>query len=179
MYEKLIKNITENGAYKASIINVSDIPFEPDLRKACESNQCGNYGKSWTCPPDVGDIYELIERAKKYKYALVYQTVSLLEDSYDFEGMQAGLKHHDVITDQIAKSANQEIKTPILQLSAGGCRICDICAKKNDKPCRYPDKALASLEAYGIFVAKMAEKAGMKYINGVGTVTYFGALLFN
>jgi hypothetical protein len=38
---------------------------------------------------------------------------------------------------------------------------------------------VASLEAYGIFVAKLAEKAGMKYINGVNTVTYFGAVLFN
>ena len=37
---------------------------------------------------------------------------------------------------------------------------------------------MKSLEAYGIHVSKMAEAAGMKYINGQDTVTYFGAVLF-
>ena len=38
---------------------------------------------------------------------------------------------------------------------------------------------MRSLEAYGIHVSKLAETAGMKYINGQNTVTYFGAVLFS
>lgn len=178
MYKELIKNIILKGANKASIIPVSEIPFEPELRKLCETNQCGNYGKSWTCPPDVGDIHSLIEEAKKYNYTLVFQTVSEIEDSYDFEGMMQGLKYYEDVTDSIKELVHKEISPPILHLSAGWCKTCDVCAKKEDKPCRHPKKAVASLEAYGIFVAKLAEKANMKYINGINTVTYFGAFLF-
>ena len=179
MYEELIRNVILKGANKASIIPVSKIPFEPELRKLCETNQCGNYGKSWTCPPDVGDVYSLIEKAKKYNYALVYQTVSKLEDSFDFEGMRQGLKYYEDVTKKIKELVYKEINPPILQLAAGWCKICGTCAKKESKPCRYPEHAIASLEAYGVYVAKLAEKANMKYINGVNTVTYFGAFLFN
>ena len=39
-------------------------------------------------------------------------------------------------------------------------------------------KKVLELEAYGINVSKLAEVAGMNYINGKDTVTYFGAILF-
>ena len=42
------------------------------------------YGKCYMCPPDVGDIDVLVKEARTYKYALVYQTVSKLDDSFDF-----------------------------------------------------------------------------------------------
>lgn len=46
------------------------------------------------------------------------------------------------------------------------------------EPCRFPDRAMASLEAYGVAVSELAEACGMKYINGQSTVTYFGAFLY-
>ena len=57
--------------------------------------------------------------------------------------------------------------------------MCPVCAKREDKPCRFPGKALASLEAYCISVSDLAASCGMKYINGQNTVTYFGAVMFN
>jgi hypothetical protein len=39
--------------------------------------------------------------------------------------------------------------------------------------------AVASLETYGVNVSKLAPAAGMKYVNGQDTVTYFGAVLFD
>ena len=42
----------------------------------------------------------------------------------------------------------------------------------------YLDGQAIQLEAYGINVSRMAQTAGMKYINGTNTVTYFGAVLF-
>ena len=37
---------------------------------------------------------------------------------------------------------------------------------------------MASLETYGIAVSELAALAGMNYINGSDTVTYFGAVLY-
>ena len=66
----------------------------------------------------------------------------------------------------------------LLHLGAGGCGVCEVCAKRENQPCRFPELAVASLEGYGVHVSKLAEAAGMKYINGQNTVTYFGAVFF-
>jgi len=66
-----------------------------------------------------------------------------------------------------------------LHLGAGGCGVCKTCAKRTNEPCRYPKLAMASLEAYGINVSRLAAAAEMKYTNGANTVTYFGAVLFS
>lgn len=178
-FSKLVSKALETGAFKANVIPVSDIETNKCFRDLCKANACGNYGKNWTCPPLIGEIDDLMNEIPTYKWALVYQTVSELEDSYDFEGMiEAGnlhnqlvLKMRDIATD-IIPSAH------ILHLGAGGCRVCPVCAKRSDEPCRHPDLSVSSLEAYGINVSRLAEAAGMKYINGQNTVTYFGAVLF-
>ena len=69
--------------------------------------------------------------------------------------------------------------TNACHLGAGGCGVCDTCAKRTNEPCRFPEKAMPSLEAYGVNVSELARSAGMKYINGQNTVTYFGAVLFS
>ena len=69
--------------------------------------------------------------------------------------------------------------TKVLHLGAGGCGVCESCAKKTNEPCRFPEKAMPSLEAYGINVSELAKASGMNYINGQNTVTYFGAVLFS
>ena len=66
----------------------------------------------------------------------------------------------------------------VLHLGAGGCGVCKPCAKQSGEPCRFPELAMPSLEAYCINVSELARAAGMKYINGPNTVTYFGAVLF-
>lgn len=176
--ERLREEAKALGAYGAGVVPVSAIPFDREQREACKANYCGHYGKNWACPPLVGDIDALIEKAKQYETALVYQTVAPLEDSFDYEGMVAALKKHVEVSDVLSQHIRERVSGPILQLSAGGCAICERCAGIDGEPCRHPDKALASLEAYGIYVAKLASLCGLNYINGQNTVTYFGAFLF-
>ena len=47
-----------------------------------------------------------------------------------------------------------------------------------DEPCRFPEKALPSLEAYGVDVYNTTKDTDLKYINGQNTVTFFGMVLF-
>lgn len=169
--------ILNAGAFRAGTVDVDAIPFEPDFRKMCESNACGMYGKSWMCPPDIGPVEDLIAQAQQFRRALVFQTVSDLEDSYDFEGMMAaGGRMNRLMAAVRQKLDELDIRRRLL-LGAGGCRICQRCAKVSDQACRCPEQALSSLEAYGINVSALAPMAGMKYINGPDTVTFFGAVL--
>ena len=130
------------------------------------------------CPPDIGEIDELIERVRSYSGGLLYQSVFPLEDSFDFEGMQEGgrLQH------QRSRALDKALKAlgykDFLHLSKGGCGNCSPCAKAKGEPCPFPEEALSSLEAYGVNVSSTVKSTSMKYINGANTVTYFGIVLF-
>ena len=179
IFDRLAQIPLSLGAFRAAVIPVSDVETDASFRALCESNACGNYGRNWMCPPDAGDIHELMERLRTYTYALVYQTVTELEDSYDFEGMMEAGTAHNRLMISLREQMNAEALPRTLHLGAGGCRVCEICAKRTGESCRYPDLAVASLETYGVNVSKLAPTAGMKYITGKDTVTYFGAVLFD
>ncbi|WMJ21773.1 DUF2284 domain-containing protein [Paludicola sp. MB14-C6] len=170
-----IERILKLGAKRVEVIPVSKVAFYPEIRKSCEMNQCGAYGKNWTCPPHIGDINELISELSQYKNVLVYQCVYELEDSYDIEGMDEGQKQFHKLTNKIAQLYAGS-NPPVKVLSAGGCRICAVCGAVTNTPCRFPSVAYSSLEAHGIQVSELAKACGMKYINGKNTVTYFGAI---
>lgn len=178
LFKKLFDIALELGAYKAAVIDVKDISLDRSFRDMCTSNACGMYGRCYVCPPDVGNIEELMSEVKKYDYAFVYQTVTVLEDSYDFEGMIQAKKLTYPIAQKLRVIFN-DLGIPALHLGAGGCGICETCAKQTKEPCRFPELALPSLEAYGINVSHLALASDMMYINGQNTVTYFGATLFS
>ena len=179
IFDRLADLAVSLGAFRASVIPVADIETDASFRDMCAANVCGNYGRNWMCPPDAGEIHDLMAALKTYSYALVYQTVSELEDSYDFEGMMdAGVAHNRLMV-EMRRGIEGLNLSRVLHLGAGGCRMCEVCAKRTGEPCRHPDLAVASLETYGVNVSKLAPAAGMKYINGKDTVTYFGAVLFD
>ncbi len=177
--EAIIEKLQQFGVFKTGIVAVKDIVFDPAFRKLCESNSCGKYGKCWTCPPDAGEINELIAQAKQFDEAVIYQTVGELEDSYDFEGMMAAGEVHNKITQKLQKVTAEMDVNPSLHLGAGGCKVCERCAKATNEPCRVPRLAIKSLETFGIDVSQLSRLAGMKYINGQNTVTYFGGFFYN
>lgn len=174
-FEEMIAEVISLGAFKSNIIEAKDVFCDTSFRDICANNSCGAYGKCWMCPPDIGEINELIEKLKTYTHVLVYQTVSPLEDSFDIEGMQAAKKDFSKLVQKIKKAFPDN---EMLHLGVGGCGICDVCSKLDELPCRHPDLAVAALEGYGVYVSKLAESAGLKYINGQNTVTYFGAIFF-
>lgn len=178
-YDALIQKVKDMGALNAGIVPVSELTFDLIFRKMCEANSCGNYGKCWMCPPDAGDAEELIARAKTYDHVLVYQTVGKLEDSFDFEGMMEAAAKQNALARELSAVFEELPLSRKLHLGAGGCHVCEVCAKRTGEPCRFPDRAMPSLETYCIHVSKLAEAAGMRYIHGENTVTYFGALLFS
>lgn len=165
------------GASGTAIIPVDKIVFEPDFRKACTQNACGKYNRCWMCPPDAGQIDELIRTAQTYRWAFVFQTVSPLENSFDIAGMLEAGQRHNALMRQLSAEA-QELHRNTLRLGGGACGVCERCGKIDNIPCRNPHEATSSLEAYGIDVTKLAALCKLRYIAGAGTVTYFGALLF-
>lgn len=167
------------GFTNAEWVDASQIVCDRRFREQCAANACGVYGKCWMCPPDIGDIDELISQVKSYKRGLLYQSIFTLEDSFDFEGMQEGGREQSRRSRLLDDALRSEGYEGYLHLSKGGCGVCSPCAKVKGEPCRFPDRALSSLEGYGINVSATVKSTSMKYINGVNTVTYFGIVLFS
>lgn len=178
MENKLIELAKSVGFNNAEFIDVKDIVCDRAFREQCAVNACGVYGKCWMCPPDIGDIDELIKEVQSYSKGLLYQSIFELEDSFDFEGMQEGGRTQSQRSRELNRLLKEAGYTDYLHLSKGGCGNCSPCAKAKGEPCPFPEDALSSLEGYGINVSATVKNTSMKYINGTNTVTYFGIVLF-
>lgn len=174
----LVQAVLEAGAVKAALIGAEDIACSESFREICENNQCGCYGRCWVCPPEIGEIRELMAQVKTYPKGLLYQTIGTLEDSFDVEGMFAAGASHARVSSRLQTRLPELLSRPFLHLGCGGCHLCEVCAKKTGEPCRHPEYALPAMEGYGIDVYNTTKNTPLKYINGTNTVTYFGLVLF-
>jgi predicted metal-binding protein len=63
-------------------------------------------------------------------------------------------------------------------LIGGPCGLCSPCGAKTGEPCRFPEKARASLEAVGVNVIQLLTDLGMDGRFHKDRVTWTGAVLF-
>lgn len=162
--------------FEHKVIPASEIPFSQSVADACKANICGRYGTCWTCPPGVGEYRELEKQIKAYEKAAVFTFKYDLEDSFDFEGMMDGQR----TTMEILQRITDRLRADGEVFWALGCEGCHLCPKCTypDAPCRFPEKAIKSVEACGINVVELAKNIGIHYHNGANTVTYFAIILF-
>lgn len=176
-HQLIIDVALDAGVKKATFISVDSIVMDASFRDICKSNSCGMYNRCWMCPPDIGDIATLMAEVRSYKHGLLYQTISEIEDSFDIEGMQEAARKHVMVGQRLEAFLMLQLDKH-LHLSCGGCRVCERCAKQDGLPCRDPERAMPSMEGYGIDVYNTCKPTELKYINGQNTVTYFGIVLF-
>ena len=171
--DELLRIVQACGAQRAVTVRREDILCDAVFRDICAGNACGNYSRCWMCPPHIGPIDQLMADVQAHTCGVMYQNVYEIEDSFDIEGMfEAGAQHH-----ACSSRIHEKLQGDELHLTAGGCGVCESCAQRTGEKCRFPDKAISSLEGYGVNVHATAENVGLKYINGQNTVTYFGMIL--
>ena len=64
----------------------------------------------------------------------------------------------------------------LIALGNGACHICPDCTYPS-APCRLPDLAIQSMEAFGLVVSDTCSDNGLGYYYGPGTITYTGCYL--
>lgn len=145
-----------------------------DVRGMCGQNRCGAYDKNWTCPPAVGTVEECQRRMRQYSRGILLQTVGHMAKDIDARCYRETERRHMENFYAFAE-AIRKAYPDALCLGAGGCRICKRCAYP--EPCRFPEKAVSSMEGYGLFVTQVCRDAGVPYHHGERTVTYTGCVL--
>ncbi len=172
--EEIIKKTLNGKIWQSAFFKSEELAFQEEVVAACKQNYCGMYGKTWTCPPAVGELSALKEKCTAYENAFVFTTKHGLEDSFDIEGMgEAREKHAQIEGELIAALQGQKF----LFLGAGACNVCKTCTYPT-APCRFPDKAKTSMEACGISVVQLSKDVNINYVNGQNTVTYFSLILY-
>lgn len=179
MEEKMICDIAlQEGFDNAIFMDVEDFSFEPELRKYCEDNVCGNYNNNYACPPYCGTPAEMEKRARRYKRALILQTIHQVTAIKDIEQTKNVQKIHNQKTLELIGKirGNHEIGISIM---AGPCTLCEQCSKRENKPCHLPETPASCLSAYCINAQKMAEHCKIPYRCDNNQIAFFSILLKN
>ena len=171
---ELDRILAEAGVFQYGFVDTADIRFSQEVRGMCAVNTCRQYGKTWACPPAIGTVEECRARVQRYDRMLVFSVKYNLEDSFDYEGMVAGMQQFRETCRILHEGLRGQVEDFLL-LANEGCDKCEKCTYP-DAPCRFPDQTHGALEGYGIFVSELAKQAGIHYINGANTVTYFGGV---
>lgn len=174
--QELLKTARDCGFENSGELRMAALEFLPEVREMCAADRCHSYGKNWVCPPACGSLEEIAERAAAFSRGILVQTTKPLENSFDYESMVQAERTHSKRFLELIKSLREH--TPeLLPMGAGGCRICESCTYP-DAPCRSPELAFPSMEAYGLLVSRVCQKSELPYYYGSGTMTYTSCVLF-
>lgn len=163
------------GFSYAGALDTATLRPMDSVRDMCAANKCGAYGKNWTCPPAVGTPEQCGRQLASYRQGILVQTVGTLEKAIDTKAYRRTEARH---LEQLSRlyALLRTVHPQALCLGSGGCRLCDPCAYP--APCRFPDRATSSMEAYGLFVTQVCRDNGLAYTHGERTVTYTACILF-
>lgn len=158
-------------------VAISKLKFLPEVRDMCKSNRCQAYNKSWVCPPQCGTLEEIAQKAQQYHRGVLVQTTGQMEDDFDLDTMmeaeQLQKEHFFALVDKL-----RDCFPSLLPMAAGTCTLCKTCSYP-DAPCRFPDKAFTSMEAYGLMVSDVCKQSGLGYYYGPKTITYTSCILLD
>ncbi len=163
------------GFTEAAPLNVAALTPMKAVRDACAEDKCRAYGRNWTCPPACGTLEECAARLRGYDRGLLLQTVGKLEKQIDTKAYRRLETEHAASLRKFAEELRGEYPDALC-LGAGGCRVCEACAYP--EPCRFPEKAMSSMEAYGLFVTQVCRDSGLPYYYGPKTIAYSACVLF-
>ena len=163
------------GFNEAVPLDPQKLTGQEDVRAMCASDKCGAYGKNHTCPPNCGTLAQCQTQMRSYTRGILLQTVGKLRKTIDTKAYRETERQHLQYFYMLAQTIRSQ-HPDALCLGSGGCRICDVCSYP--APCRFPTKACASMEGYGLFVTDVCRDNGLAYHHGEKTVTYTACILF-
>ena len=175
MHDKWIETAKAIGFTEAAPLDVATLKPMQMVRDACAADKCGAYGHNWTCPPECGTLEECAARMAGYQHGILLQTVGQMQKRIDTKAYRETELQHGENLRNFYEAIKEEYPDALC-LGAGGCRICEKCA--HPEPCRFPEKAISSMEAYGLFVTQVCRDNRVAYYHGPKTIAYTACVLF-
>lgn len=163
--------------YIYQFIDPASLEFSQRVRYICRT-ECPMYGKSWACPPGVGEVEACRSKCGAYENCLLVGTIVEAADIADLEATLATRSDHEALTNEIRELMRQQGVEPYV-LSTEACALCERCAILDGQPCRMPDKMHPCVESHGINLIPTLESCGLEFQYGENIITWYSLLFFN
>ena len=174
--EILEEKLAELPLYIYDFIDPKELEFSDRIRWICE-NECPMYGKSWACPPGVGDVASCKGKCMSFRNCLMISTITEVTDIADMEETLATRPEHEAVTLQV-RDVMRELGAEPYILSTEACALCERCAILDGEACRFPETMHPCVESHGINVVPMLESHGLEFQFGANVVTWISLLFY-
>ena len=172
---ELQEKARELGFDTVAPLDPSTLEARQDVRDMCRADKCMIFGRNWGCPPHCGTVEECQAKMRSYSRGILLQTVGHMQKTIDSKCYRETERRHIQGFYALAEFVKEKYPDALC-LGAGGCRVCKKCA--HPEPCRFPEKAISSMEGYGLFVTQVCRDTGVPYYHGEKTITYTACVLF-
>ena len=105
--EEMERLAQDAGFTNMGVIPADHLVFDPSLRKYCEDNLCGNFGKNLSCPPACGTPEEMKKRTEAYETAWIFQTIAEV-DWHDAKALKAVRDSHNARSRKLLNRLREE-----------------------------------------------------------------------
>ena len=174
--EKLEAQLSQLPLYTYFYADPRTFEFSERIRWICE-NECPMYGKTWACPPGVGEVESCRQKCQSYVNCLMIGTIAEVSDITNIDETLATRPDHEAVTNQIRDLFREQGVEPYV-LSTEACAICENCAYLEGKPCRFPDRMHPCVESHGINLIPTLEENGIEFQFGGNVVTWVSLLFY-
>ena len=175
--ERLEQQLAELPLYVYFYIDPKTLDFSERIRYICQ-HECPMYGRSWACPPGVGEVAECERKCRSYENCLLVGTITEVDDVADINACLATRGPHEDVTNQVRDLLREQGIEPFI-LSSEACAACDRCAILDGKPCRFPERMHPCVESHGIVLTTTLDELGLEFQYGGNIVTWYSLLFFN
>ena len=175
--QKLEQQLMELPLYVYTYIDPKSLDFSERIRYICKT-ECPMYGKTWACPPAVGEVDECKTKCLKYNSCLLVGTITEVVGEPSMEQSLATRPEHEKITNQIRDFFREQGIEPYI-LSTEACSVCERCAYLDGLPCRLPGRMHPCLESHGINIIPTLEENGLDFIFGLDVITWYSLMFFH
>ena len=174
---KLEQQLAELPLYVYVFVDPQTIDFTERVRYICKT-ECPMYGKTWACPPGVGEVAQCKAKCLGYTGCLMVGTITEAEDITDIEATLKTRPAHEQLTNQIRDMFREQGVEPYI-LSTEACSVCERCAILDGEPCRKPERMHPCVESHGINLIPTLEENGLEFQFGGDVITWYSLLFFN
>ncbi len=175
-FEKLEAQISQLPLYFYNFINPKALEFSDRIRYICTA-ECPMCGKTWACPPAVGEVSQCKEKCLAYSNCLMIGTITEVADISNIDETLATRPAHEEVTNAVRELFRQQGVEPYV-LSTEACDICERCSWLDGQPCRHPERMHPCVESHGINLIPTLEENGLDFQYGQNIVTWYSLLFF-
>ena len=148
-----------------------DVDSEVRCRALCEANRCGQYGRTWACPPGFSGTLD--DYSGRFSSAVVMKRTDRA-DPHDAEAMsELSCRIQDDMRHAVTLLRGEGYDC--MGFADAGCTYCGVCAYPDQ--CRFPAMLIPSVSALGLDMGEYLGCLGEQFVFRDDAVTLYGLLL--